>query len=135
MRELMTMNTFLTGMVECSTHPDVRQISQCPGVEPMWVDVDERGRGLPGGVFPTQREFQTVIYVVNRGLLGSTQMGVHLAEVEHRIPAPQKLLFPIDDVLDTPKHLQLLKIICGYRSVGIEELLDICYRQADQAAG
>lgn len=129
------MNVLLTGMVECSTHPDVRQIAQCPGVEQMWVNVEERGRGLPGGVFPTQRDFQTVIYVVNRGLLGSTQMGVHLAEVEHRITAPQRLLFPIDDVLDTPKHLQLLKIISGYRRLGLEELLDIYHRRAEEAPG
>lgn len=132
MRELMMMNTFLTGMASCSTHPDVLRISKCPGVEQMWVDVEERGRGLPGGVFPTQREFQMVIYVVNRGLLGSTQMGVHLAEVEHRIIAKQRLLFPIDDVLDTPRNVQLLNIISGYSRVGLDEALDICRRCAER---
>jgi hypothetical protein len=124
------MSTFLTGMASCSTHPDVLRISECPGVAQMWVNVEERGRGLPGGVFPTQCEFHTVIYVVNRGLLGSTQMGVHLAEVEHRIKAPERLLLPIDDVLDTPRNVQLLSVVSGYRRIVLEEALDICHRWA-----
>jgi hypothetical protein len=120
------MHVFLTGMIECSTHPAVRQLCKCPGVEPMWVDVEARGRGLPGGEWPARHEFQTVVYVANRGLLGSTQMGVHLAEVEHLISAPQRLLFPIDDVLDHPKHLRLLDIIADYPRLGLEDLLGIC---------
>jgi hypothetical protein len=120
------MRTFLTGMIQCAVHPEVRQLCQCAGVEPMWVDAEARGRGLPGGVFPEQREFQTVVYVMNRGLLGSTQLGVHLAEVEQLISAPQRLLFPIDDVLDYPKHLALLDIVSGYPRCGLAELLHIC---------
>jgi len=92
----------------------------------MWVDVQERGRGLPGGVFPRESQFETLIYVVNLESLCSTQIGVHFAETEARITANQKLVFPIEGALANPNHERFLYLLKDYRRIGPKELVAIC---------
>jgi len=119
---------FVTGMTRCEADPDVQKMRRGADVESMWVDVQARGQGLPGGTFPERREFDSVIYVVSLWDLGSTQMGVHFAETESRIKANERFVLPIDEVLDSPRNVQLLKAISHYPPLDRAAALEICKR-------
>lgn len=121
-----TMSVFVTGMTDCASHPDVRRMTECPGVASMWVDVEQRGQGLPGGVFPAEREFDVVIYVLNDLAPWSTQMAAHFAETEFRISAGKRFLLPIDDVLDDDRSVRLLGRMNAYQRISAAEALSLC---------
>jgi hypothetical protein len=81
---------------------------------------------LPGGIFPERREFDTVIYVVSRWDLGSSQMGVHFAETELRIKANDRFVFPIDEVLDSPNNVSLMRPIGNYPRLDRAAAIALC---------
>ena len=115
----------ISGSVECTKNEHVVRFSKSRDAISIWVDCVARGRGEVDVVIPRNVKVKRVLIVIDGVALGSTQLGVHFAELRFLFDYVSDWYVVLIDGLTKDRVSRELAFLDDYQLVTCDELASL----------